>query len=418
MTLRRLASWSAVNSLVGQRPDRRWGRASLTNPRSDGHSIADWFEQSPEHRVKLVREAVLDRKLWAPLLRTYVPKKPGATDLRAIDMPTVLDQAVLYLLNDWLGACAEQVLTRVAVGSRRGLQMHTTLLNVHTLMSTRPFVAVIDIRHFFDSIEWKLVDRVISDLPADPEIKELLRALVRVAVVERGSESVVLARRVGVPQGLSVSPILANLVLNEFDAGAGHALSKFGTCMKRYCDDIAVLSPTVGAGNRAIEIIVDRLSALGLAIKTGTGQMVDTREHVAVWLGISFGPQGLDVPEATIEAKASRLQAKVDHGVLDVLGVEDSLVALDQHYRRIVGPERSQAVVASIKGKLTFSAPSHTRKVGIDRLRDLVGEHHHRGHISYGVRPHGKPDGGERHEIGSSAQSTGKDPDIGRIDQW
>ena len=332
-------------------------------------------------------------------------------------MPTVLDQTVLYLLHDWLSAHAEQVLTRTAVGFRRGVQMHNTVLNAHSAMAKRPFVAVVDIATFFDAIGWDLVDRVIGNLPADDDVQSLLKDLVRVEVVERRSGGI-LARGRGIPQGLSISPVIANLVLNEFDQGVAHAMSKFSTYIRRYCDDLLLAAPSQTTGDKGIGIINDRLTKLGLTVKRGTGKLVDTREELAVWLGISFGPNGLNVPHGTIEAKAVRLQAKLDQGVLDALGVDDSLMSLDQHYRRFIGPERSQGVIRSIKGELSFSTLPHTRKEGIDRLRELIGEHHHRGHISQGARPHGKPDDVDQHQIVRPAQEPREDSGLGRIDQW
>lgn len=416
MTLQQLASVPAINRLVGKRPDHRWGRASLTTPRGDGDSIASWFDQhAPEERIRLVREAILNRKPWSPLLRVWVAKRAGSNDFRAVDMPTVLDQAVLYLLHDWLAQHAEGVLTSVAVGFRRGIQMHQTVLNAHRVMASRPFVTVIDIADFFGSLEWRLVDRVIEDLPADQNVKELLERLVRVQVVERRSGRP-LERRRGIPPGISVSPILANLVLNGFDRGAGHVLSKLGTSLKRYSDDICASSGSLDARNNAIKVVGDRLERLGLTIKAGTGRLVDVRREPAVWLGISFGPDGLDVLQATLEAKAARLQAKLEQGVIDRQGVDDSLIGLDRYYRRIIGPERAREVISSIKGRLDLSVIPHARKEGIDKLRELVRGHHHRGYEAYGALPYRRPD--DVDEIRASpAQGTQKDLGIGRIEQ-
>jgi hypothetical protein len=406
MTLRKLASWSAVNDMVGKRPSKRWGRACLNTCRSDGYSIAGWFQRHHEERIRLVREAILDRKPWSPLLRAYIAKKPGSSDLRAIDMPTVLDQAVMYLLHDWLEDHAEDVLTKIAVGFRRGVQMYQTILNARATITKRPFVTVVDIANFFDSISWPLIDRVIQGLPADQDVQDFLRSLVRLEVVERRSGSP-LARQRGIPQGLSISPVLANLVLNRFDQRTGHGLSKSGVWFKRYCDDMILPSSTAGAGGKAVEVVGDRLSALGLGIKPGTGRLVDTREVPAVWLGISFGPNGLDVPKSTIVAKATRLQAKLEQGILGPTGIEDSLMNLDQHYRRIIGSERSQEVILSIKGRLDLSVVPRIGKEGIDRLRELIGGQHDRGHNSRWVHSRGEPDDLGEHQAGRQIQDGG-----------
>jgi len=290
-------------------------------------------------------------------------------------MPVVMDQARLYLIHDWLARPAEQVLTRVAVGFRPGVQMDQTILNAHQGMSERPFVAVIDIQHFFDSIAWLLVDRVIEGLPADRQIRSWLTRLVRAPIFERQSGRCV-KRDCGIPQGLSVSPVLANLALNQFDRDIASLLSRFSCVVRRYCDDILVICPSSHAGDRAIRIVRDRLALLGLRIKPGTGMLRDIRREATSWLGIEFGPQGLRVPDATMRAKAASLQAGLDQGLIDSQAVEHTLSGLQQYWGRIVGSEQSEIAILSISEKLDIPALlPKTRAKGIDHLRELIHDH-------------------------------------------
>ncbi len=319
MTLDHLASYAGVDDLVGLRPSRRWGRACLTTPRSDGHSIATWFEAHGEESVS----GVSVRRCWSGSLgcrciRVRNPK-PGGIEARSIDMPSVLDQARLYVINDWLSQYAEKTLTRVAVAFRRGVKIDQTILNAQRRMQRLPFACVIDVKAFYDRISWAFVDRVIEELPGDHGVQALLMHLVRVAVVDRRSGQPV-ERAMGIPQGLSCSPVFANLVLNEFDKGVAHAISRLGGVVRRYCDDILVQASSMAALVEAVVIIGDRLAHLDLRVKEGTGRMIDTRTEPVDWLGISLGPDGLDVPLRTIENKASELQGSSITGSLDQRG--------------------------------------------------------------------------------------------------
>lgn len=377
LTLPQLASYAAVDDLVGLDPDPRWGRACLHTRRYDGHSIASWHKQyAPAERIEIVRRAILEEAPWSPLLRVYLPKAYDSTVMRAVDMAVVADQARLFLLRPGLAIYAESVLTKVAIAFRRGVAMAQTVKNAYARMQRQPIASVIDIAAFFDSIPWPLLDQIIDDLPADDGIKNLLRRLVRVAVVERRSGRPVV-RTLGIPQGLSISPVLANLVLAKFDKEAAHALSGLGGGMRRYCDDMLTLVPAGASGRGAVQLVGERLRRLGFSMKPGTGAVVDTRIEPITWLGISLGPRGLQVPQATIEAKAAQLQAKLAQGILSPLGVKDALYGLEKHYGRILAPGMSQEVIRSIKERLDFLGVPQHRKVGIEQLQVLVSGQRH-----------------------------------------
>lgn len=362
MTLERLAAISVVHDIVGARPDRRWGRASLVGRRSDGYSIATWFDaHSVDARVQLVRDSILGSAPWSDLWRALIPKKSGI-DTRAVDMPVVVDQARLYPIADWASQHAEAVLSPVAVAFRRGRQLHQTILGAHQDALSRPFACVIDIKAFYDNVSWKLADQAIDRLPADDAVKLLLGDLVRAPVVNRTTRERV-SRTIGLVQGLSPSPVLANLILNDWDRQVAHAVSRFGVSIRRYCDDILLLAGSMTALLRAVEIVTDRLARLGFRVKDGTGRPVNTCQEEVAWLGVSIGPEGLRVPESVIMSKASEIQGDIDHGVLSLKGLEDLLIGLLEHYRRVIPPDRFQTAVTTIRDRLDLSRLSHEREV-------------------------------------------------------
>jgi hypothetical protein len=394
LTLQQLGSSAAVEDLVGLRPDPRWGRACLYTRRYDGLSIADWFARhSPAQRVNMVRSALLDQAPWAPLLRVSIPKTHEPGVVRAVEMSIVVDHARHRLLRRALAPYIEAVLTKVAVAYRRGVQLAQTVKTAHVRMERQPIATVVDISAFFDSISWALVDNVIDGLLVDDGIKHLLCSLVRVRVVERRSGKLV-ARERGIPQGLSISPLLANLVLAKFDKDCAHGLSGLGGWLRRYCDDMLILLPHGSDGDWAVQLIGERLRRLGFAVKAGTGVTIDTRVDPITWLGIALGRAGLHVPQRTVDAKVAELQGKLTHGVLSQLGLEDTLSGVGNHYGRILAPGMSQELVRSIRARLDLSGVHQSRKVGIDTLRSLVVGPHHVEPPS-GSTPWGQPSRGE-----------------------
>ena len=373
MTLDRLAKLGAVRQLVGPKPSDRWRSADPLVRRSDGISIAAWFEQNEaQRRIQLVRTATTEALPWRPLLRVLVAKRPGGQEFRPIDMPTVIDQARLYLVNQWLTAYAERVLNRMAVGFRQGLRMAEIIVGANQRAQHLRWASVIDIAKFFDSVEWNLADSVIESLPAEARLKRLLRALVRVEVRDRATGERV-ERSMGIPQGLSVSPTLANLVLRDFDRTVMGLLSKLGVWVRRYADDIILLCPSEKALANGAAIIRDRLGRLGLSVKAGTGQILCLDAEPVTWLGVSFDGERIDVPASVIDKKTATLQDKFDRGVLTAQGIEDSLIGLTRYYQRIIDSARVEEIISIIGGGLNLTNPPRTKE-GIDRLRMLITE--------------------------------------------
>lgn len=374
MTLSRLASHDAIQRVVGPKRLDKWSNADQLVCRADGDCIYTWFtNHAAWERIELVKEAVENATPWSPLLRVLITKKPGSTTKRPIDMPTVLDQARLYVVQPWLSQHAESKLSGVAVAFRPGRTMVDTVGSVQARMATCPWAQVMDISDFFASLAWSRLDRVIQRLPAEEGVQHLLQSLVRVEIRERRTGRLIV-RSQGVAQGLSVSPVLANLYMAEFDRDVTQRLAKLGVRLWRYCDDILVLAPTQGALERATAIIRERLATLDLLQKPGMPGPVDLRSEPVEWLGLAWTETTLDVPEGVIEKKAADLQGRYQSGLFTAEGVMDALRGKYEYYRRIIEPEKAAEVILAIAGKLDLSGVLPKQKEGIDRLREVILE--------------------------------------------
>jgi hypothetical protein len=371
VTLEHLANSHEVFRLVGPRSSPRWRSASPVLRRSDGVSLDSWFAQPWQARVCALRAALATAGAWSPLLRVHVPKSSGGT--RPVDIPTVLDAGRLYILADWLADHAEKVLSPVAVAFRCGRQIADTVRQAQARMTTLPYASVVDIRDFFGQLGWRHVDGVIGELPAEPALQELLHQAIRTQVRDRASGHVV-ARTAGLPQGLSISPSLANLALTAFDRSVARAAGRLGARVLRYSDDILVSAPTSAALESTLEVVGDRLAVHRLVVKAGTGVRVDVREEPVVWLGLALSASGIAVPEAVVRAKSAQLRHAVDLGLLDAAAVEESLVARRNYYARIVGPAVADQVVASMREGIPPRDPLRKGEEDIERLQRLVTE--------------------------------------------
>jgi hypothetical protein len=374
MTILALANYQAVEQLVGTQPGRRWNRRSPVLKGSDGHSRETWFrEHDAAARIRLVREALLEQRPWQPLLRVELLKPNGS--YRPIDIPTCLDQARVYLLADWLAAHAEGVLSDSAVAFRHGLRFDRLVTGVARTMSKGGYVwaTALDIRDYFGSLCWKRLDAIVEDLPADDAIKGLLRDLIRVKVIDRASKRRVQRQARGIPQGLSVSPVLANLFLAHADRQINQAVSGPGGRCFRYCDDPLVVARNERGGRLSVDIVVDRLREHQLTVRDGMGEVRDVRRAPVHWLGLAFTGAAIDVPQHVIDKKIKRFHDKATHGLLCAEGIEDALLGLRAHYERILLPTRCEEVMAIIRrGIANIPFPVSTERKEVELLQRLL----------------------------------------------
>jgi retron-type reverse transcriptase len=349
--------------VVGDRPDARWTRASLTLRGSDGMSRETFFDQTVEARTGLVTRRITSEAPWSPLLQRHIPKGYGREGTRPICWATCEDTALIYALAAMIGPHVEQRLTDVAIGYRPGRRMLDSITDAIMRARSRSLsvVCVVDIRAFYDTLPWSQLDRVIDELPADDTVKAMLRDLLRVEV-HRVEDGTVVRRDRGIPQGLPVSPILANLAMARFDRATAAACGRHGCIVRRYADDIIVLAPDEEAGRKARQLVGRQLGSLGLQVKPGTGQVTDLAHEgtSATWLGIRLWGTlahgatviAMDVPEATMEAKALEMRAELQAGLATWSEIDRRLLALESYWSALVPVYQAQVAVRSIRQRV------------------------------------------------------------------
>lgn len=350
-----------IGRIVGERPDRRWTRASLTLKGSDGMSRESFFnDHTIDSRVKLVSERVGQGAGWSQFLQRDISKGYGKDGTRPICWATCIDTALIYALTEAIEPHVEGQLTDVAVAYRPGRRMHDSMIDAISRARARGLttVCVSDVKGFYDNIPWGVIDQVIDELPADAGVKSMLKGLIRVDVrrVEDGS---VVQRERGVPQGLPISPILANLALAAFDKAVAATCGKLGCIIRRYADDIIVFAPTVQAGQRAREIVRRQLGVLQLKVKDGTGAVIDLAQDdtSATWLGIrmrGLSIEGatqiaMDVPEATVAGKAVELRAELEAGLTSRADIDERLTDLGRYWARLMPSHQAAKAVDAIR---------------------------------------------------------------------
>lgn len=200
---------------------------------ADGVSVGAFAARLETELDRL--EASLLRRSYRPLplLRFEVPKRSGGT--RHLNVPAVRDRVLQTAVDLVTRPLFEAEFEEVSHAYRQGRSVRTAIHRVDELRR-QGYVWVVDadIQGFFDNIPHDRLLSRLRRLPLDPYVLTLFELWVRAEVYDGAR---VFPLKAGLPQGSVVSPVLANLFLDELDEN----LALFGQRVVRYGDDFLVL---------------------------------------------------------------------------------------------------------------------------------------------------------------------------------
>ncbi|NZD29010.1 group II intron reverse transcriptase/maturase [Escherichia coli] len=219
-------------------------KANKGSAGADGLTI----EQTVEHlktRWPYIREALLNGTYRPqPVRRVEIPKPTGGT--RELGIPTVIDRLIQQALLQVLQPLIDPTLSEFSYGFRPGRSAHDAVLQAQRYAQDGFRVVVdVDLEKFFDRVNHDiLMDRLARRI-ADKAVLWLIRRYLQAGIMADG---VVMARDEGTPQGGPLSPLLANVLLDEVD----RALQQRGHRFARYADDCNVYVCSQKAGKRVL----------------------------------------------------------------------------------------------------------------------------------------------------------------------
>lgn len=181
-------------------------------PGVDKDDTADGFSEAKIARIiESLREGSYQPK---PVRRTYIDKKNGSGKKRPLGLPGFTDKLIQEALRMILEAVYEPVFSPQSHGFRSGRSCHTALKDIkHGFPGVRWFIEG-DIKGCFDNIDHHVLISVIGQKIKDARFSQLIWKFLRAGYIENWKYN---ATYSGTPQGGIVSPILANIYLNELD---------------------------------------------------------------------------------------------------------------------------------------------------------------------------------------------------------
>ncbi len=188
---------------------RIYAKPGNMTPGTDGKTINRMSLQ----RINKVIASLRDESYKPnPAKRIYIPKKNGKK--RPLGIPSFEDKLVQEVVRMILEAIYEEVFANTSHGFRPNRSCHTALTHIQkTFTGTKWFVEG-DIKGFFDNIDHNVLTATLRKRIADDRFLRLIRKLLNAGYIEDWRFH---NTNKGTPQGGNISPILANIYLDNFD---------------------------------------------------------------------------------------------------------------------------------------------------------------------------------------------------------
>ncbi|RQR42630.1 group II intron reverse transcriptase/maturase [Burkholderia sp. Bp9140] len=247
----------------------------------DGKSIAETAEHLKTHWPR-IREALLEGSYRpAPVRRVQIPKPGGG--MRELGIPTVTDRLIQQALLQVLQPIIDPTFSEHSYGFRPGRRARDAVLMAQRHVQDGYRVVVdVDLEKFFDRVNHDILMERLSRRIDDKAVLRLTRHYLVAGIMDGG---VVSERYEGTPQGGPLSPLLANVLLDEVD----RELERRGHRFVRYADDCNVYVRSGRSGERVLEGLRKLYERLHLKVndaKTAVAQATGRKFlGYALWRG-------------------------------------------------------------------------------------------------------------------------------------
>lgn len=267
-------------------------KANRGAPGVDGMSVTELRPWLEVHREELSTSLLNGSYQPQPLRGIQIPKAGGG--VRQLGIPTVVDRFVQQAILQVLDPLLDPTFSELSYGFRPGRNAHQALRQAQEYVAEgRDMVVDLDLEKFFDRVNH---DVLMSRLARRIDDKRLLRIVRRFLEAGMMRNGVCVERYQGTPQGGPLSPLLANLLLDELD----RELERRGHRFCRYADDCNVYVRSEAAGERVMASLTKFLEKkLRLRVNRTKSAVAPVKEreflgHRILWDGrLAIAPESL-----------------------------------------------------------------------------------------------------------------------------
>jgi len=264
-------------------------KANKGAPGIDGMTIEEALPWLREHGRELTDRIRSGKYTPAPVRRVEIPKPDGG--IRKLGIPTVTDRIIQQAMTQQLTPIFEPLFSDNSFGYRPGRSAKDAIQRIKEYAEqgyTR--AVVLDLSKYFDTLNHTILFNLLRQHVKDERVIQMVKRYLKSGVMEDG---VVMPTEEGSPQGGNLSPLLANIYLNEFD----WEFSRRGVPCIRYPDDIVLLAKSERASERLLETGTKYLEeTLKLKVNREKSKTVSVFAILNFkFLGFCFGKNGRGV---------------------------------------------------------------------------------------------------------------------------
>src|SRR6476661_8688216 len=219
-------------------------QANQGAPGVDGMTIDDlpsWIATHKQEFLAALRDGSYQPQ---PVRGVEIPKPGGG--VRQLGIPTVVDRFVQQAILQVLEKILDPTFSTSSFGFRPRRGAHDALAQASRYVSEgRPIVVDLDLEKFFDRVNHDILMSRLARRIGDKRLLKIIRRFLEAGMMQDG---VCVERHEGTPQGGPLSPLLANLLLDDLDRELERRHHKF--C--RYADDCNIYVQSQSAGERVL----------------------------------------------------------------------------------------------------------------------------------------------------------------------
>jgi len=214
-------------------------------PGVDGMTVDDLMAYCRVHWARLREQLLSGTYVPQPVRRVEIPK-PGGTGRRTLGIPTVLDRFIQQALLQVLSPIFDPTFSDASYGFRPKRSAHQAVQRARGYIAGgHRWVVDMDLEKFFDRVNHDVLMARVARRVKDTRVLLLIRRYLQAGMMEDGLVS---PRTEGTPQGGPLSPLLSNILLDEWD----RELERRGHRFVRYADDCNVYVQSRAAGLRVL----------------------------------------------------------------------------------------------------------------------------------------------------------------------
>lgn len=263
------------------------------------HELRGWIR---EHWA--VTWECLDAGTYRPLpvREVMIPKPDGGE--RMLGVPSVLDRLIQQAIAQVLSPIFDEGFVPVSYGFRPGKSAHQAVGVARTVIEQGyRWVVEVDLDAFFDRVNHDVLMARVARKVKDKKLLRLIRAYLEAGIMSAGVHR---ATSEGTPQGSPLSPLLSNIMLDDFD----QEFWRRGHRFVRYADDIRVFVRSKRAAGRVLEQAVKVLEGR-LRLRVNRDKSVINPANVATLLGFGFYFTARGVKVRVAPKALKRLKARI-----------------------------------------------------------------------------------------------------------